>query len=153
MRSSNSAAAGAPRTLPGAGRAPRPAAGAAPAILAIALVLAAGRDAGVALAARFLVAPVRGDAVLGVLVHLLGADLDLDGRPSSSAHDGVQRLVAVRLGPRDVVVELLGIGARCCAPGQHRVAVFTSATITRNARTSNSSEKSSSLPRIFFQML
>jgi hypothetical protein len=28
-----------------------------------------------------LVLPVRGDTVLGLLVHLVGADLDLDGAP------------------------------------------------------------------------
>ena len=52
-----------------------------------------------------LVRPVRGDAPLGPLVHLAGADLHLDrlaGRPDDR---GVQALVEVELGHRDVVLE------------------------------------------------
>ena len=56
----------------------------------------------------FLVAPVRGDADLAHLVHLLGPDLDLQ-RLAVERDDGrVERLVQVVLGHRDVVVELAG---------------------------------------------
>ena len=55
-----------------------------------------------------LVAPVGGDAVLGVLVHLAGADLHLERLPLRPDHRGVQRAVVVRLRLRDVVVELAG---------------------------------------------
>jgi hypothetical protein len=48
------------------------------------VVLAGGADAGVALGAGLLVGPVRGHAVLGVLVHGAGADLDFQARPSAS---------------------------------------------------------------------
>ena len=46
------------------------------------------------------------DAELGVTVHLLGADLDLDGLALVADDDGVDGLVAVRLRVRDIVVEL-----------------------------------------------
>ena len=55
--------------------------------------------------AALLVAPVRGDAELGVLVHVVGADLHFQGAAFGPDHRGVQRLVVVALGPRDVVVE------------------------------------------------
>ncbi len=70
------------------------------------LELAAGADAGVAARAGLLVHPVRRDAVLGVLVHGAGADLHLQRPAVVGQHHGVQALVAVGLGPRDVVVEL-----------------------------------------------
>ena len=54
----------------------------------------------------FLVAPVRGDAVLGVLVHLVGADLHLERLALGADHRRVQRAVVVGLGLGDVVVEL-----------------------------------------------
>ena len=54
----------------------------------------------------FLVAPVGGDAHLGDLVHLVGADLDLERLAVERDHRGVQRLVEVVLGHGDVVVEL-----------------------------------------------
>ena len=54
-----------------------------------------------------LVDPVRGDAALGLVLHLLGADLDLDALAERADHAGVQRAVAVRLGHRDVVLEAL----------------------------------------------
>src|SRR5206468_3526200 len=59
----------------------------------------------VALAA-FLVAPVRRDAVLREVVHVSRAHLDLDRLAASPDDRRVQRLVHVRLGHRDVVVEL-----------------------------------------------
>ena len=43
-----------------------------------------GADAGITLGAGLLVGPVRGDTELGMFVHLAGADLHLDVRPSSS---------------------------------------------------------------------
>ena len=49
--------------------------------------------------AALLVLPVRRDAFLGDAVHLLGADLHLEGLPVRTHHRGVQRLVEV--GPRD----------------------------------------------------
>ena len=58
------------------------------------------------MARAFLVAPVRGDAELGVLVHLVRADLDFDGLAFRPDHRGVQRAIVVRLRLRDVVVEL-----------------------------------------------
>jgi hypothetical protein len=53
-----------------------------------------------------LVHPVRGDTRLGHLVHVLRADLDLDRHAERAEERGVQRLVAVRLRDRDVVLEL-----------------------------------------------
>jgi hypothetical protein len=41
---------------------------------------------------------VRRHAVLGMVVHGLGADLHLDRLLTAIAHDGVQRLVAIGLG-------------------------------------------------------
>ena len=52
-----------------------------------------------------LVAPVRGDPVLGDLVHLSGADLALHEAPVGPHHRRVQRLVEVELRHRDVVLE------------------------------------------------
>ncbi len=46
-----------------------------------------------------------GDAVLGPVVHLRGADLDLDRLAVQPDHRGVQRLVHVELGRVDVVLE------------------------------------------------
>ena len=51
--------------------------------------------------------------MLGMLVHGLGADLDLPGTALGIAHHGVQRLVAVGLGLGDVVVELPETGLKC----------------------------------------
>ncbi len=59
-------------------------------------------------AATLLVAPVRGDAQLGVFVHLPSADLHLQGLAFEPRHRGVQRLVLVALGIGDVIVELAG---------------------------------------------
>ena len=56
-------------------------------------------------AARLLVAPVGGHAVLGHAVHVAGADLDLHALAVGADQRGVQRLVAVRLGERDVILE------------------------------------------------
>ena len=55
----------------------------------------------------FLVQPMRRDAVLGGVVHLAGADLDLVEVARGAEDGGVQRLVAVRLGLRDVVLDAL----------------------------------------------
>ena len=51
------------------------------------------------------VAPVRGHAELGASVHLLGADLHLDGLTPRADHRRVQRLVEVELRRVDVVLE------------------------------------------------
>ena len=58
-----------------------------------------------------LVAPVRGDAELGQLVHLFGADLDLDPHVAGPDHGGVDRAIAVRLGIGDVIFQLIGHAA------------------------------------------
>ena len=68
-----------------------------------------GRRAGAVLVER-----VRGDAVFGDLVHLLGADLQLDALLAGADHGGVDRAVVVLLGRRDVVLE----AARHHRPGR-----------------------------------
>src|SRR2546425_191630 len=55
-------------------------------------------------ALAFLEEPVGGDAVLRRVMHVAGADLDLVQLPARPEHRRVQRLVAVRLGTRDVVL-------------------------------------------------
>ncbi len=52
-----------------------------------------------------LVQPVRSDAVVGHLFHLAGANLDLDGHAMHAEQGGVQGLVAIGLGDRDVILE------------------------------------------------
>ncbi len=52
-----------------------------------------------------LVQRMRGDAVFGDLVHLLGADLQLDALLPGPDHGRVDRAVVVLLGRRDVVLE------------------------------------------------
>ena len=54
----------------------------------------------------FLVAPVGRDPDLGHLVHRVGPDLDLERLAVEGDDRGVERLVEVVLGDRDVVVEL-----------------------------------------------
>src|SRR5262245_35799950 len=61
-----------------------------------------------------LVTPVGGDAQFGDLMHIAGADLELDALFFRSDHSRMQRLIAVRLGRTDVVLETTrnhGIGA------------------------------------------
>ncbi len=53
----------------------------------------------------FLVLPVRSDALLGLRVHLFGADLHFERRPTLADHRGVQRLVAVGPRHRDEVLD------------------------------------------------
>ena len=53
----------------------------------------------------FLVLPVGGDAVLGLFIHLPGADLHLKGDALVTNDGGVQALVAVGLRGRDIVLE------------------------------------------------
>ena len=52
-----------------------------------------------------LVLPVRRDPVLGPLVHVEGADLDLNGLATRTDDRRVQRLVQIELGHRNVVLE------------------------------------------------
>ena len=59
-------------------------------------------------AAAFLVAPVRGKAEFGIGVHVVGADLHLEGAALGADHGGVQGLVIVSLRAGDVVVEFAG---------------------------------------------
>ena len=61
----------------------------------------AGRLAGL------LVQPVRRDSIVGGAMHLARPDLDFKQLTSRSEHCGVQRLVAVRLWLRDVVLDAL----------------------------------------------
>ena len=63
-------------------------------------------------ACRFIVAeePVPGDAVLRHRLHLPRSYLHVDGRGVHAHQRGVQRLVAVRLGNGDVVLEAAGHG-------------------------------------------
>ena len=58
-------------------------------------------------AAAFLVAPVRGDAVFGMAVHFVRADLHFERLVLGPADGGVERAIVVRLGLGDVVVEFL----------------------------------------------
>ncbi|MCY1367314.1 hypothetical protein D9M69_542430 [compost metagenome] len=93
------------------------------------VVFAARPHARIALVPGFLVGPVRRHAVLGMVVHFFRADLDLDRLAGLAvdhlAHHGVQRLVAVGLGPRDVVVELFVDGLEVRVhPGQRGIAVL-----------------------------
>ena len=60
---------------------------------------------GSARAAAALVEPVRRDAVLCLLMHLKGADLDLERARRGTDDRGVQRLVVVELGHGDIVLE------------------------------------------------
>ena len=67
---------------------------------------------------------MRGDAELGALVHLVGADLDLDRAPLRPDHRRVQRLVQVELRRRDVVLEAAGDRVPAGVDrAEHRVAV------------------------------
>ncbi len=59
---------------------------------------------GLLVAAGF-VEPMGSNAVVGHLFHFAGADLDLDRHPMHAEQRGVQRLVAVGLGDRDVILE------------------------------------------------
>src|SRR6185437_17102667 len=67
--------------------------------LDLALILCIGRRS-------LLVGPVRGDAELGVLVHLAGADLHLDTLALGSDYRGVDGAIEVAFGCGNVVVEL-----------------------------------------------
>ena len=59
-------------------------------------------------AQALLVLPVGGHAVLGLFVHLAGADLHLEGDALVPDDGGVQALVAVGLGGGDIVLEPVG---------------------------------------------
>ena len=75
--------------------------------------------------ARLLVEPVGGNAVLGVLVHLLGADLHLEGAARRTDDRGVQRLVHVELGHCDVVFEAPGHGRPQGVDGSENAVALT----------------------------
>ncbi len=75
--------------------------------------------------AAFLVLPVRGDALLRAPVHLLGADLHLEGKPVLADDRRVQRLVAVRPRHRDEVLDAAGDRRpRLVDDAERRVAVL-----------------------------
>jgi hypothetical protein len=61
-------------------------------------------------ALALLVSPVRSHTELGEAMHLARADLNLDHPPLGTHQAGVQRLVTVALGHRDVVVHLMRHG-------------------------------------------
>ena len=72
-----------------------------------------------------LVLPVRGDAVLGALMHVEGTDLDLHRLATGSDDRRMQRLVEIKLRHRNVVFETAG--NRVPAPvqrPQHAVAIL-----------------------------
>ncbi|RMO04789.1 hypothetical protein ALQ48_06206 [Pseudomonas coronafaciens pv. zizaniae] len=54
------------------------------------------------------VQPVRGDPVIGHLFHFTSADLDFDRHAMHAEQRGMQRLIAVGLGDRDVILETAG---------------------------------------------
>src|SRR5690606_4359401 len=54
------------------------------------------------------VQPMGGDAVVGHGLHFLGADLDLNGHTVHAKQSGMQGLVAVGLGNRDIVLKTAG---------------------------------------------
>ena len=56
----------------------------------------------------FFILPVGRNAVLGLLVHLAGADLHLKGDALVADDGGVQALVAIGLGSGDIVLEAVG---------------------------------------------
>ena len=70
------------------------------------------------------VLPVRGDAVFGDLVHLFGANLDLERDAVRTDDGGVERLVHVRLGRADIVLETAQNGTvKVVDDAEHVVAV------------------------------
>ena len=84
------------------------------------LVAVAQRAAAVA----HLVLPVRGNAVLGGIVHLPGPDLDLEGNAFRADDGGVDALVHVGLWRGDIVLEAAGDGLEhVMDDAQHVVAV------------------------------
>ena len=92
------------------------------------VIFPTGGNPGITLDARFLVGPMRSHAMLGMVVHGLGADLNFDGLPSglpcNIPDNGVQRLVAIGLGLGDVIVKLLGHGREMAVhPAQGGVTV------------------------------
>ena len=56
----------------------------------------------------FFILPVGRNAVLGLLVHLAGADLHLKGDALVADDGGMQALVAIGLGSGDIVLEAVG---------------------------------------------
>src|SRR5258706_1814233 len=67
-----------------------------------------------------LVQPVRSHAGVGDAVHRLRADLDFDRHAVRADQGGVQRLIAVDLGDRDVVLEFSGHGLVQAVQGAER---------------------------------
>ncbi len=61
---------------------------------------AAGRGA-------FFILPVRRHAQFGVFMHLFGTDLDLNGFTARPQDHGVDRLVTVRFGVSDIIIEFI----------------------------------------------
>ena len=57
--------------------------------------------------ARFFVTPVRGHPKLCKFMHCPSTNLHLEGAPVVISHHGMQRLIAIGLGARNVVVKLV----------------------------------------------
>ncbi len=90
-----------------------------------------------------LVLPVRRDAELGALVHLLGADLDLDRLALRPDDRRVQRLVEVELRRGDVVLEAAGDRRPARMDrAEHRVAVAHGARRAPGCRPGRRSRRS-----------
>ncbi len=49
--------------------------------------------------------PVSGDTGLGHLIHITGSNLNLDSFPHGTDDRGMQRLVHIRLGATDIILE------------------------------------------------
>ena len=60
--------------------------------------------------ARFLIQPVGGNAVLGLLMHLVGSNLNLERTSRGADNRRVERLVVIDLGHGDIVFKATGHG-------------------------------------------
>ena len=60
--------------------------------------------------ARFLIQPVGGNAVLGLLMHLVGSNLNLERTGRGADDRRVERLVVIDLGHGDIVFKATGHG-------------------------------------------
>ena len=72
----------------------------------------------------FLVAPVGRDSFLGDAMHLMAANLDLDALAVGADHAGVQRLIHVRLGERDIILKTAGHRAPLGVDDAERLVTF-----------------------------
>ena len=70
--------------------------------------LAAGRKLARFGLVDFMVGPVRGDTALGVIVHFGGANLNFQNFTLRAENGGVQALVTVGFGQRNIIFDLTG---------------------------------------------